>query len=102
MQALEKYTNEKNKNSQIQTEEFRGEFITLLHGETGEERPKVIRTPTLIYPVTVQQQPTDNLHPQGYKEINWNPVDMLDLKRVKEAVVSYGVYSSFARQMLNS
>lgn len=65
MQTMERYTNEKNKNAKIQTEEFRGEFATSLYGETGEERTKVIRTPTLIYPVTVQQRPLGDMYPQG-------------------------------------
>ena len=42
------------------------------------------------------------MHPQGYIEVNWNPVDMLNLKRFKKAVVSHGMYSSFVRRMLNS
>ena len=92
----------KKKNSQTQTDEFRAKFTTLLHCETREKWPKVIRTPTLIHPVTVQQQPPDDKHPQGYTDVNWNHVDMLNLNRFKETVVSYGMNSPFVRQMLNS
>lgn len=35
-------------------------------------------------------------------EVNWNPVQMLDLKRFKEAVVAYAMHSLFVSQMLNS
>lgn len=66
----------------------------------GEEWPKVIRIPTLIYSATIQQQPPDNKHSQGYAEVNLNPVNMLDLG-VKEVIVSYGIHSPFVRQMLN-
>ena len=38
-----------------QTEEFRAEPTTPWHVETEEERPKVIRKPTLIYLVTIQK-----------------------------------------------
>lgn len=70
----------KNKIAQTQTEESRAEFVTSLHCGMEEEQPKVIRIPTLIYPATVQQQPPDNKHSQGYAEVNWNPVNMLDLE----------------------
>ena len=89
------------KNTQTQTKEFRAESTALLHYETKEEWPTVIRTPTLIYPITIQEQSPDDRHPQGYAEVNWNPVETLDWKRY-EAGVSYGVHSPFVKQMLNS
>lgn len=39
---------------------------------------------------------------QGYAEVNWNPVEMLDLKRFKEVVISLGMHSPFVKQMLIS
>lgn len=30
--------------------------------------------------------------PQGYAEIDWTPVDILDLRRFKEAVILYGTH----------
>lgn len=41
-------------------------------------------------------------NPQSYLEINWNPVEMLYLKRLKEAVVPYGMHTPFMKQMLDS
>ena len=73
-----------------------------MHCETGEECPKVIRTPTLIYSVTVQQEPPDGMQPQDYLEVNWDTLDTLELKRFKETIVSYGMPSFFVRQILNS
>ena len=64
-----------------------------------EERSKVIRKQTLVY--AIQEQPPDNRYPQGYAELIWNPVEVLELKRFKEAVISYGVHSPFVKQMLN-
>ena len=34
-------------------------------------------------------------------EANWIPVPMLDLRRFKESIVSYGMHSPFVKQMLN-
>ena len=55
------------------------------HDETEEGWPKVIRKPTL-----------------GYEEVKWNPVEILDLRRFKAAVTSYGINSPYVKQMLNS
>ena len=45
-QGLKIHTNEDMKATQTQTEEFRAELTIPLRYETGEEQPKVIRTPT--------------------------------------------------------
>ena len=34
-------------------------------------------------------------------EANWTPVPMLDLRRFKESIVSYGMHSPFVKQTLN-
>lgn len=36
-----------------------------------------------------------------YTEAHWNPVEMLDLRRFKEAIVSYGMHLPFKKWMLN-
>lgn len=84
------------------TEEFRAEPTTPLHYNAEEEQPTVVRTPTLIYPVTTQKQAPGDRHTQDYAELHWSPVEMLDLKRFKKAVISNGMNSSFEEQMLNS
>lgn len=38
------------------------------------------------------------MHFQGYTEDNWDPVEMLNLKGFKEALVSYGMFSPFLKQ----
>lgn len=35
------------------------------------------------------------MHFQGYTEDNWDPVEMLNLKEFKEALVSYGMFHLF-------
>lgn len=70
-----------------------------LHYETEEEQSKVIRKPTLLYH---QEWPPDDRQLQGYSEVNWNPIEILYLKRFKEAIDSYGMHSPFVKQMLNS
>ena len=37
----------------------------------------------------------------GIFKAEWTPVKMLDLRRFKEVIVSYGMYSPFAEKMLN-
>lgn len=49
----------------------------------------------------MQQIPANYQHPQGYVQINWKPPDMPDLKRLKGAVVAYGMPSPYVRQILN-
>lgn len=62
----------------------------------------MIRKPTLIYPFTIQVRPPDDKYPQGYSEVNWDPIEMLDLKRFKEEIFLYGMHSPSVKQMLNS
>ena len=102
IQALERPTNENKENTQIQTKEFRAKPIIPLHYETEKEQLKVSRKSTLVYPVTLQEGPLYDKHPQGYAEIYWNPVEMLDYLRFKDAVISYGMHLPFVKQMLNS
>lgn len=72
-----------------------------MHDET-KEGLKVIRKPTLVYPVTIQEWPSDDGHPWGYAEVRWNPVERLDLRRFKESIILYGVHLPYLKQMLNS
>lgn len=39
---------------------------------------------------------------QGDAEVMWDPVEILDWKRFKKAVISCGIHSPFVEQMLNS
>lgn len=57
---------------------------------------------SLIFPVTKEEQPPDDRYPQSYVEVNWAPLEMLDLKRFKEGVVLYDMHSPFEKQMLSS
>lgn len=59
-----------------------------LHGKTEKGRPKVVRKLTLVYLGTIQEGPADNRHTQGYKEVKRNTIEILDLKKFKEAVIS--------------
>ena len=70
----------------------------MLHCKNREEQPMVFKQPTLTYPVTLQKLPNG----RGSFTDNWTPVPMLDLRRFKEARVSYGIPSPYMKQMLNS
>lgn len=67
-----------------------------------ESQPKVIRKQTLVYPVSVQQRPPDDDHPQGYEEFEWQPMDVLELRKFKESVTNFGMHSPFVKQILIS
>lgn len=68
-----------------------------------EKQSKISKQPTLInpYPITLQKLPNGN-YPQGYARTEWTSMKMLDLRRFKDVIVSYGICSAFVKQMLNS
>lgn len=39
---------------------------------------------TLSHLVAIWQIPVDNRHPEGYEEIAWHSIEMLDLKSLKK------------------
>lgn len=53
----------------------------LPHNKTKDGWFKVARKPTLVYPVTIEDLPGNDRHPQGYKKIKWNPIGILDFRR---------------------
>ena len=82
------------KDVEIQTEDYI---------EPVPARPSKIkqRQATLLYPVKIKKIRHDG-DEADTTEASWAPVRMLDLRRVKEAIVSYGIHSSFVKQLLNS
>ena len=38
--------------------------------------------PPLVCTVTIQEQPANDWHPRGLEEVDWNPIDILDLRRL--------------------
>ena len=53
---------------------------------------------TLSHVVAIWQIPADNRHPQGYEEIAWHSIEMLDLKHFKESTLLYDLHSSFFKK----
>ena len=82
------------KDVEIQTEDY---------VEPIPAKPSKIRRKqaTLLYPVTVKKirNGTDDTDDA---EASWAPIRILDLRRVKEATVLYGIHSPFVKQLLNS
>ena len=91
IQALEKVNKTDHRDIQIQTEEFKGEPISALHYKVREKQPKVFKQPTLIYLLNLQKLPSDR-YPQGSKRADQTPAAMLNLRRFKEEIVSYGMH----------
>ena len=93
IQVLEKLIKTDHRDSQIQTEKFKGEPISALSFKVTEEQPQVFKQTTLIYPVILQKQLPNDRYPQGCARIKCTPVEILDLRRFKEAIVAYGEYA---------
>ena len=55
----------------------------------------------LIYSVTIKKIRHDRDEADD-KEASWALTQILDLRRVKEAIVSYGIHSPFVKQLFNS
>ena len=53
----------------------------------------------MIYPITTYERPPEDKYTQGYREYKWDPMKMLDSKKIKEALVPYGMHLAYVRQM---
>lgn len=95
MEKLRQALERPKKYTQTQTEEFKQEPTMPLNNETEKGPPKIVRKPALVYS-------GDDRYFQGYNKIKCNPIDILDLQRFKEADLSYGIHSSYVKQILNS
>ena len=82
------------KDVEIQTEDY-VEPISARPSKLKQKRA------TLLYPVTVKKMRHDK-DDEEEAEASWAPIRILDLRRVKESIVSYGMHSPFVRQLLNS
>lgn len=54
------------------------------------------------YPDITSEKPENTHHKKGYKECNWKPICMNDIKVMKQAVVSYGMHSPFVWKMVKT
>ncbi|KAK7806240.1 hypothetical protein U0070_008903 [Myodes glareolus] len=54
------------------------------------------------FPVITSEKITGSKNPKVIEEHTWEPIRMNDLKEFKQAIVNYGLHSSFGREMLKS
>jgi hypothetical protein len=87
----EEFKNSIKENAQVETE-----------GKIRESQPNLIRKQTSVYLVNIQQRPPDNDYPQGYQEFEWQPMDVLDLRKFKESVTNFGMHLPFVKHILTS
>jgi hypothetical protein len=66
--------------------------------KTRESQPRVIRKQTLVYPVSMQQRPAGDDHPQNYQEFEWQPTDVLELRKFKESITNFEMYWPFVKK----
>lgn len=73
------------------------------YDEPKEWCPKVIRKPTLADPVTdvdIQKRQANDRHPQGYQKVKWIHIEIVDLRRLKEAISLHGIHSPYMKKIL--
>ncbi|KAL6042712.1 hypothetical protein STEG23_024384 [Scotinomys teguina] len=67
---------------------------------------KVVTSPNgsnpMAYPVIIHERPADDTHPEPYVIHTLQPISIRDFKNMKEAIVTYGIHSTYVKQMLNS
>ncbi|KAL6085757.1 hypothetical protein STEG23_032269 [Scotinomys teguina] len=67
---------------------------------------KVITSPNgsnpMAYPVIIHERPADDTHREPYVTRTLQPISIRDFKNMKEAIVTYGIHSTYVKQMLNS
>jgi hypothetical protein len=56
----------------------------------------------MIFPATTKELGPDDRNPQDYQEFGWHPIEVLDLKKFKETVITYGLHSPYVRKILNN
>ncbi|ERE68969.1 Retroviral nucleocapsid protein Gag containing protein [Cricetulus griseus] len=66
------------------------------------DHSKVVTCTPLFYPPTMIEKPSTKKHPQGQVAYVWQPIQLKDLTRIKESVVSYGLHSPYVKKLLHS
>lgn len=64
--------------------------------------PKVAMRSPMVFPVSVSEKPATKKQSNGPIAYHWEPIQMKDLKNIKEAIVMYGLHSPFVRELLTS
>ncbi|KAL6034957.1 hypothetical protein STEG23_012072 [Scotinomys teguina] len=67
---------------------------------------KVVASPNgsnpMAYPVIIHERSANDTHPEPYVTNTLQPISIRDFKNMKEAIVTYGIHSTYVKQMLNS
>ena len=72
--------------------------MTLLPVRFRDDIPRVLAT----YPVITSNKPSSIKYPKAFRECEWKPIGMNDLKEIKQALVSYDLYSPFVMEMVKT
>ncbi|KAL6036459.1 hypothetical protein STEG23_034170 [Scotinomys teguina] len=76
------------------------------HNKQKGKTIKVVTSPNgsnpMAYPVIIHERPADDTHPEPYVTHTLQPISIRDFKNMKEAIVTYGIHSTYIKQMLNS
>ncbi|KAL6035162.1 hypothetical protein STEG23_027011 [Scotinomys teguina] len=62
---------------------------------------KVVTSPNgsnpMVYPVIIHERPADDTHPEPYVTHSLQPISIRDFKNMKEAIVTYGIHSTYVK-----
>lgn len=86
--SLERLINENKENTQKVTEKSKQQPTIPHHDETEQGWPQVCQRTNLSLPSYYTRTTIRCYAPQGYEEVKWNPIDILDLRKFKEVVIS--------------
>ena len=53
------------------------------------------------FPVITAEKVTGSRNPRVIKEHTWEPIRVNDLKEIKQALINFGLHSSFVKEILN-
>lgn len=67
------------------------EMVNLEPTVLPEEGAVLTKSPW-VFPVIVQHMPANDTD-HDFDEIAWHPIEMIGLRRFKEAIVSYGIHA---------
>ncbi|KAL6084895.1 hypothetical protein STEG23_032023 [Scotinomys teguina] len=77
--------------------------------EPNKQKDKSIKVGTspngshsMAYPVIVHERPAYDTYHEPYVTHTLQPILITDFKNMKEAIVTYGIHSTYVKQMLNS
>ena len=82
-----------------QEEKVKRQNLTSSVGKTlWDSFPKVLPA----FPIIASEKVASSKYPKVNKKYTWEPIHVSDLKEIKQTIVTYGLHSSFVREMVKT